>query len=42
MKAYKKELKQDPLISELAFDLIKKLCTYDPSFKKNGKTCGRY
>ena len=30
MKVYKKELEQDPLISDIAFDLIKKLCTFDP------------
>ena len=36
MKIYKKELKQDPLISDIAFDLIKKLCNFDP-LKRLGK-----
>ena len=31
IKIYKKELEQDPLISDTAFDLIKKLCTFEPS-----------
>ncbi len=36
MKVYKKELEQDPLISDIAFDLIKKLCTFDP-LKRMGR-----
>ena len=36
IKIYKKNLEQDPLISDTAFDLIKKLCTFDVS-KRIGK-----
>ena len=36
IKIYKKNLEQDPLISDTAFDLIKKFCTFDVS-KKIGK-----
>ena len=36
IKIYKKKLEQDPLISDTAFDLIKKLCTFDVS-KRIGK-----
>jgi serine/threonine protein kinase len=36
IKIYKKKLEQDPLISDIAFDLIKKLCTFEPS-KRIGK-----
>ena len=36
IKIYKKKLEQDPLISDSAFDLIKKLCTFDPN-KRLGK-----
>ena len=36
IKIYKKKLKQDPLISDTAFDLITKLCTFDVS-KRLGK-----
>ena len=36
LKIYKKNLEQDPLISDTAFDLIKKLCEYDVS-KRIGK-----
>ena len=36
IKIYKKDLEQDPLISDIAFDLIKKLCTFEPS-KRLGK-----
>lgn len=36
IKIYKKNLEQDPLISDTAFDLIKKFCTFDVS-KRIGK-----
>ena len=36
IEIYKKKLKQDPLISDTAFDLIQKLCTFDAS-KRLGK-----
>jgi len=36
IKIYKKNLVQDPLISDTAFDLIKKFCTFDVS-KRIGK-----
>ena len=36
IKIYKKKLEQDPLISDCAFDLIKKLCTFDVN-KRIGK-----
>ena len=36
IEIYKKKLKQDPLISDTAFDLIQKLCTLDAS-KRLGK-----
>ena len=36
IKIYKKNLEQDPLISDTAFDLIKKFCTFDAS-KRIGK-----
>ena len=36
IKIYKKKLEQDALISDIAFDLIKKFSTFDPS-KKIGK-----
>ena len=36
IKIYKKELEQDRLISDTAFDLIKQLCTFDAS-KRIGK-----
>ena len=36
LEIYKKKLKQDPLISDTAFDLIKKLCAFDVS-KRLGK-----
>jgi serine/threonine protein kinase len=39
IKIYKKNLVQDPLISDTAFDLIKKLCTFDVS-KRIGKNFG--
>ncbi len=36
IKIYKKKLEQDPLISDSAFDLIQKLCTFDVN-KRIGK-----